>query len=60
VTTDQWAEFLAKRFSGTEYEAKPAEYWGWCAAGVDSNDDPEDVAEAWKEGCDDPEAKENP
>jgi hypothetical protein len=48
-TTEQWVEFLAARFNGTEYEAKRADYFGWVAAGVADDDDEESVAAAWQE-----------
>ena len=49
MTTSEWADFLARQFAGTEYEAKATDYWGWCSAGVRAADDPEEVAEAWIE-----------
>jgi hypothetical protein len=48
-TTEQWVEFLATRFAGTEYEARRPDYYGWVSAGVSADDDPEDVAAAWKD-----------
>jgi hypothetical protein len=51
-STSEWAEFLAGRFKGTRYES--TEYWSWCAAGVEEDDDPEDVAAAWIESCKQP------
>lgn len=48
MKTAEWTELLTKRFAGTEYQASHAEYYGWCA-GVNADDDHEDVFEAWME-----------